>query len=331
MSGAAPPELARAALARWELPSAAELRFLRHGENTTYRVSTREGDLALRLARPGYQTAAAIHSEIAWMAALRAAGITTPAPVRGRNGEAVQEIQLADGQVQLAVAFAWVDGVPLPEVVGLDPWQRLGEMMARIHRHGQSWEPPDGFERPAWDLEALVGDAPRWGTPCPDGVWSNEDRSAILAAREAVRERLQRFGTAAERYGLIHADLGFENVLVQRDGAAVVIDFDDSGPSWFLYELASALYPLEASARFATCRDALVAGYRRLRPVPDEELQELETFLMCRRLATLGWTFSRAETSHAQRQRRRRLRSSGAAARRFLEWHAQRAARPALA
>jgi Ser/Thr protein kinase RdoA (MazF antagonist) len=303
----------------------AKLTCIRHGENTTYRVDGASRSIALRIARPGYQTTAAIRSEIAWMDALREDGIQTPAAVPGRDGDVVQELVTRNGDVQVAVAFEWIDGVPLPDVDGLDAWNQLGEIMARIHDHAGSWDAPSGFMRPAWDADALVGDSPRWGTPCPSGVWAEDDRALILAAREAARNRLASLADSPQRFGLIHADLGFENVLVRRGGATVVIDFDDSGPSWHLYDLASVLYPLEGSPSFGERRDALVDGYRRVRGLADEELAELPTFLMCRRLATLGWTFSRSETAHAQRQRSRRLRTSPGAARKFLDWHAQRA------
>jgi Ser/Thr protein kinase RdoA (MazF antagonist) len=115
--------------------------------------------------------------------------------------------------------------------------------------------------------------------------------------------------------------LGFENVLVQPDGTTVVIDFDDCGASWYVYELASVLYPLEGTGSFDERRDMLVIGYRGVRPLPDEDIAELPTFLMCRRLATLGWMFSRPDTPHAQRQHERRLATTPGAARRFLEWH----------
>jgi Ser/Thr protein kinase RdoA (MazF antagonist) len=314
-------ELARAALERYDVPSDARLAFVRHGENATFRVGDGERSFALRLARPGYHTLAALHSEIAWMDALRAAGLDTPEPVPGRDGEIVQQVRFRDRD-QAVVAFEWVDGLPLPQTKARDPWARLGEIMARIHRHGREWTPPPSFERPAWDHEALVGELPRWGDPCPPGVWSRDDRALLLAARDAVRERLAALGTAPDRFGLIHADLGFENVLVADDGSAIVIDFDDCGPGWYLYEIASVLYPLEDDSRFAEYRDALVAGYRGEGELTDAMLAHLPTFLMCRRLATLGWTFSRPDTDHAQRQRANRLRTSPEAARRFLEWSA---------
>jgi Ser/Thr protein kinase RdoA (MazF antagonist) len=255
------------------------------------------------------------------MAALREHGIDTPVALKGSNGDVVQQLRVPERGVQLAVAFEWVDGVPLQQAEGLQPWRRLGEIMAQVHELARAWSPPPGFTRPAWDLDALVGDSPRWGTPVPSGVWTQSSLRAILAARVAVRERLRRFGTAPARFGLIHSDLGFENVLVQADGQTVLIDFDDCGPSWYLYELASALYPLEGTSGFRGRRGMLIEGYRGVRPLPDADIAELPTFLMCRRLATLGWTFSRADTPHAQRQRQRRLATTPAAARRFVKWH----------
>jgi Ser/Thr protein kinase RdoA (MazF antagonist) len=319
--GPAGLETARAAMSLYPIAVGSRVELVRYGENTTYRVSDGERSLALRLARPGYQSPASAESEIAWMSALRERGLATPRPVEGRDGKIVQQVRLDGGRVQLAVAFEWVEGVPLADVEGLQPWRRLGGIMAQVHEHARSWCPPHGFTRPAWDLDALVGDSPRWGTPVPRGVWGETDRRLILEARTAVRERLERFGTGPARFGLIHADLAFENVLVQPDGNAVVIDFDDSGPSWYLYELATTLFPLEGTSSFRARRDLLTAGYRDVGRLSEDDLAELPTFLMCRRLATLGWTFSRADTPHAQRQRERRLATGPGAARRFLEWH----------
>ena len=124
--------------------------------------------------------------------------------------------------------------------------------------------------------------------------------------------RLEGIGLASDRFGLIHADLGFENVLVADDGTVTIIDFDDSGDSWYLFELASALYPHDRSDGFDERRDALVAGYRHVRELPDELLAELPAFLMARRIQTLGWVFSRPETAHAERQRPRRIQSTPA-------------------
>jgi Ser/Thr protein kinase RdoA (MazF antagonist) len=316
-----PDGLIADAIARYGLPRQARVTFVRHGENTTYSITVTDGRrFALRVHRPGYQTPEAIRSELAWMKSLRSSGVRTPTPVLGTDGDPLQTATASTGCARTAVLFEWIDGVPLSSVADVEPWQRLGELMARIHAHARAWKHPAWFTRPAWNAEALVGDDPRWGPPDPDGVFEAHDRAALEASRAEVRARLGLIDSGPDRFGLIHGDLGFENVLVSDDGTVAIIDFDDSGYSWYVHEFAVALYPHEGSSGLGDRRDALVDGYRRVRELADESLAELPTFLMARRIQTLGWVFSRSETAHAKRQRARRLRSTPKAARDFLAW-----------
>lgn len=325
MSGGSDPlpgELVAAALDRFGLRGDASAMFVRHGENTTYRVTAADGRrFALRIHRPGYQTAEATRSELAWMESLRASGVRTAPAVPGLDGDPLQTASVMAGELtRTAVLFEWVDGVPLSAVGELEPWARLGELMARIHVHGRHWTRPAWFTRPAWDAEALVGDEPRWGPPDPMRVFSEPDRAVLEDCRAEVFARLEAIGVGSDRFGLIHADLGFENVLVGEDGTVTIIDFDDSGDSWYLYELASALYPHDRSPGLAERRDALVSGYRHVLELPGELLAELPTLLMARRIQTLGWAFSRPETAHAARERPRRIQSTPPATREYLAW-----------
>jgi Ser/Thr protein kinase RdoA (MazF antagonist) len=316
-----PAGLIADAIAGFGLPAQADVTFLRHGENTTYRITTTDGRrFALRVNRPGYQTPEAIRSELAWMESLRASGVRTPAPVLGLDGDPLQIAAVDGGGSRTAVLFEWIDGASLSAVADLEPWVRLGELIARVHEHSRTWRPPAWFTRPAWDAEALVGDEPRWGPPDPDHAFAADDRAALDACRAEVSRRLGLIGAGPDRFGLIHGDLGFDNVLVSNDGTVTIIDFDDSGFSWYLHEFGSVLYPHEATGGLRDRRDALVVGYRRVRELSDESLSELPTFLMARRIQTLGWMFSRSETAHAERLREQRLRSTPGAVRDYLAW-----------
>ena len=46
--------------------------------------------------------------------------------------------------------------------------------------------------------------------------------------------------SAVERFGLVHADLRLANLLVE-DEKVNVIDFDDCGYSWFMYDFGTAV------------------------------------------------------------------------------------------
>ncbi len=77
-----------AVLAAYDLGPQPAVHLVNVSENVTYRVDDAAGRrFALRLHRPGYHSAAEIHGELAWVAALRGDGvIATPAVVPTASG-----------------------------------------------------------------------------------------------------------------------------------------------------------------------------------------------------------------------------------------------------
>jgi len=294
---------AQASLSLWDLPEGAVARLINLSENATFLVTAPGGwRSVLRVHRIGYHSRRAIESELAWMDALRAdAGVPTPPVIATRSGERIAEATPADGgPVRRMVMFAFVDGQE-PDV-GDDlstPLLRLGEISARLHLHAIGWTPPTGFERLTWDDEAILGSAPTWGR-WRDGPDVDAPAAAILARLETtLRARLRRYGKGRERYGLIHADVRLANLLV-HGGETRVIDFDDSGWGWFLYDVATAFSFVEDHPKVPDWTAAWLEGYRRIRTLPEEDAHEIPTFIMLRRLALLAWIGSHAETDIAR-------------------------------
>jgi Ser/Thr protein kinase RdoA (MazF antagonist) len=142
----------------------------------------------------------------------------------------------------------------------------------------------------------------------PNGYWGpwraaiGLDRAGGAVLDEAlllIRERIGRFGAGAERFGLIHADLRLANLLV--DGTHLrIIDFDDCGFSWFLYDFATAVSFIEHEPIVPQLLDAWSAGYRRIAPLEAEEIAEIPTFVVLRRILLSAWLASHAEVPFAR-------------------------------
>jgi Ser/Thr protein kinase RdoA (MazF antagonist) len=99
-------------------------------------------------------------------------------------------------------------------------------------------ESAQGFIRQAWDADGLLGAHPIWGRFEDLAALTPEAARQLGQARDRARAKLTAFGKNEDRFGLIHADLLPENVLV-HEGSPMAIDFDDSGFSWRLYDLAT--------------------------------------------------------------------------------------------
>ena len=301
--------LATEALRRWDLdePTIAPIKIR---ENAVFRVETRDGRRAvLRIHRLGYHDDAALHSEFEWMRALASAGIEVPRVVKSREGrpfERVHSDELPAGR-QIDV-LEWVDGRQLGALEsGLDGgegdiverYHTLGGIAARMHNHTSAWQVPDGFRRHSWCEQGLAGDEPLWGRFWELEQLSASQRLLFERAREAIWTDLSAYGKDDSQFGLIHADLVPENVLV--DGHSVrVIDFDDAGFGWHLFDVATSLYFIRGEPYFETAKEAFVSGYRVHRPLSDEQLGQLPLFMAARSTTYLGWVHRRSHTNTAK-------------------------------
>ena len=298
-------ELADTALGLWPIGGQPRARLINLSENATYAVEgAADGRrYALRIHRPGYHSRAAIASELAWAQALRGDGVVcAPVPVPGRDGALIQSLaHPALGAPRRLVLFDWETGAE--PVIGDDLSQlfgTLGGLAARMHRHARLWSRPPGFTRLTWDFETSLGEAaPHWGR-WRDGLGLTPGAEALFARTVAlIGRRLAAYGTGPERFGLIHGDLRLANLLV--DGEAVkVIDFDDSGFGWFMYDAATPVSFHEEAPQVPELIAAWIDGYRQEAPLAEADAAEIPTFVMLRRLLLVAWIASHAETELAQ-------------------------------
>ena len=283
-------EVAKSALGLYDLDGGASVELLNVSENATFRVNIDgQPPQVLRIHRRNYHSLAAIESELDWMESLRAdTGIRTPTVIRSRDGLRVVEVaDQSGGPSRSCVMFEFIPGSQ-PENEDVKAFEQLGEITAVMHAHSRGWQRPTTFTRFAWDADAAFGFTPRWGR-WQNGIGVGPSEAEVLSRLEmTLRRRLDRFGTAPERFGLVHADTRLANLLV-NDGEVSVIDFDDSGFSWFLYDLGTSVSFFEHEPQVPDLLDAWMTGYRRNGILTKEDQDEIWTFVLFRRLLLVAW------------------------------------------
>jgi Ser/Thr protein kinase RdoA (MazF antagonist) len=165
---------------------------------------------------------------------------------------------------------------------------QLGTIVATLHN--QTWAPPPFYQRIEWDYEATFGTGWNnyYGKHYRDcrGVLGRRDLKVLDECAALIHRRVEAFGKGAARYGMIHSDLRLANLLA--DGPEItVLDFDDCGRGWFLYDVACILGFQEHRPDLHELLDIIVEGYRKVRPVSDAERREIATFVMIRRIGLL--------------------------------------------
>ena len=277
-----------AALAAWGMADAM-LGDVIERENQVHPITHNGARFALRLHRPGYRSAEQLQSELDWMAMLADAGLHVPAP-----RPTLTEDLIACVEGQNASMLEWVPGTRMGQVgepLALEDrcgsFHRLGVGMAKLHLTCDAWEPPDGFTRPAWDADGLVGGAPLWGRFWDAPFLQDADRRLLTDFREAAREELRALADADS--GLIHADLLGENVLI--DGTTqYFIDFDDGGWGYRMFDVVTSLIKNRHEPDYPDLEAALLEGYHSIRSL---DVSALPLFKALRACTYIGWLADR--------------------------------------
>lgn len=297
----------REALSQWNF-AGASLSLIKYRENAVFEVGKNGERAALRMHRLGYHSDDELTSELQWMEALSSAGVMVPNAMPTRSGDLFVKCsgEGLPGDVQVDL-FEWIEGEQLGSVEeGVSDvdaiagtYRQLGELAARVHNQAVSWTLPAGFVRHAWDADGLAGENPFWGQFWQLEAASVDEATILRRGRERVYADLSALAKSPGTYSMIHADFAPENVMVNGDDVRL-IDFDDAGFGWHLFELATSLYFIQGEAYFDQAREALITGYRKHRQLTDENLQMLPLFILARGFTYIGWVHTRPETETAR-------------------------------
>ncbi|SAK82356.1 serine/threonine protein kinase [Caballeronia hypogeia] len=312
-------EAARASLAHWAWPEDSELSLLKYRENAVFKAVTPDGrKAAIRVHRPNYHSACELTSELQWMHALHSSGIPVSQAVPTQTNELLISVTPAGSSELFWVdMLAWIDGAPIgsaesrdyADALSVEPvYREIGRLAALMHEQSSTWSTPANFFRPAWDTAGCVGISeqvvdnigePLWGDFKDLDVLSQEQRAVLSRAAEIASAAMNAFGTSSDRYGLVHADLVPDN-LMETEAGLIVIDFDDCGYGWYLWDLVTAVFWHLGEQTYDDALRGYIDGYRSVRELPDSHLALIPSMLVLRALVYLGWMHSRRGTDTAR-------------------------------
>ncbi|MEZ4737069.1 MAG: phosphotransferase [Caldilineaceae bacterium] len=304
-------QLGQAALAEYAVP-APRLHPLRHEANTTFCVlAADQQQYVLRIHRPDGHTPEAVRSEMQWLLALRqGTEIAVPEPVLTRTGSPLALAETPGVPTpRICVLFRWLEGRFINERLTPQHLERIGRLTAQLHEHTAHWQPPADFVRGRVDAITATARRAAWlpvsPTPSHPVVYpAAEDVARLLAlvsdhcSRQAavvvdrtiaqIRAVFHALGDGKTVFGLLHADLHQENYFFHR-GEPRLIDFDDCGWGHYLFDLNVTLFEVAQLPAYPLLREALLRGYRSIRPLSAQHEGYLDTFMALRRLQLMCW------------------------------------------
>ncbi len=281
------------ALSIWNLNNKYELIAFR--ENVTYKTFNYDGlQLVLRFHRKNYSSRDEINSELIWLNALNEERINVPKPVKSINGNFIEKVN-----DQYVSALTWLKGKPLTKInsdgsslLNNKVFFNLGKELAKLHLFSDRWNKKQNLKKRSWDIEGLLGDYPIW-----DKFWCNpklteDQKNRIILMKNKCHAILVNNLTNLD-YGLIHADAVRDNVLYSNNIVSL-IDFDDSGYGFRLFDIATTLLYYLEDRNFLIIKNQLVKGYLSVKGL---QFELLDIFILIRSFTYVGWNIKRMNES----------------------------------
>lgn len=264
------------ALGRWT-----ECVYWLRGLNDTYRVLTEKGTYILRVYRREISESDAVY-EMALleqlMEQLAGSATSTAAVVTKADGTRHSIIAAPEGE-RVAVLFNYVEGAENP-LQDEECCYAFGQSAAELHLALDRIQLE--LPRRALDAEFLIGDSLQRII----GYIGEEHQAADFLRRYAdvLRNKVAASVAAALDWGICHGDMHGNNNAVEKDRRFTHFDFEWAAPGWRAYDLAQVRIRKRQSAENKKeLWQALLAGYRSVRPFSERDEQAVELFTLVRR------------------------------------------------
>ena len=302
-------KLAEEAIKHWDV-EVKSINLHLQSENTVFKVEGLDGNTyALRIHRKGYHDLDELNSEHVWTSSLSNAGLLVPEAVVTRSGEAYTSVSILNSSEYRYVGLVkWIEGAILNDLIldleekdVSDVYESLGKVVAKFHKATIAWEKPKDFKRHSFDTDGFLGSNPFWGRFWEAQNATTREREKLSLIRNNITKILSKLPRDINSFGMIHADLHSQNILIQGKSLSV-IDFDDSGFGWYGFDLAVAIWDrLDFTAtgcHFDIAYKSLIRGYLEERPNAKDIIETIPTFLLMRTLMIIRWIEDRPESGY---------------------------------
>jgi Ser/Thr protein kinase RdoA (MazF antagonist) len=234
----------------------------------------------LRISHSLRRSEVLIQGEVDWINYLAEGGVSVAKAIHSENGKLVEAIDNSKDGHFLVTAFVKAQGQPPWDLWTPALYKTYGQLLGSIHALSKRYQPTESaWKRPEWD----------------DGIMEFVERYLPVSESVAkekykfLRHHLHTLPKEKSSYGMIHQDAHGSNFLVDEAGHITIFDFDECVYSWFVNDIAIALFytVMDAEDWSAFTQEFMMhflRGYRQNNPLDAKWLKEIPIFLKLREI-----------------------------------------------
>lgn len=204
-----------------------------NSRHCVYEYEIKNRKFILKTARGSGADVNLIKGELDWVNYLYDKGVNVSRAIPSTNSELVESVEV-DGSHFSAYSFEKLEiENSADNNKDSDIAQKLGQIMGQMHVLAKDYKPKDvSSKRPEWYNKDWLKE--------PDKAL-HPSHNIVIEKCHDLRKKLSLFDSDKDSYGLIHDDLHMGNVII-FNGKITVIDFECCHYTWFVSDIASALY-----------------------------------------------------------------------------------------
>jgi Ser/Thr protein kinase RdoA (MazF antagonist) len=278
------PHLAVFLQEKYGLKTDTKCRIIRAGVNDTYSVADNTAKYVFRVYSLNWRTEQEVREEIRLLELLKEQGISVSYPIADAGGEYIQLMNAPEGN-RYGILYSYAPGDKLHNY-DADMHYKVGQFMARFHQvtNGQR------IERVTYTPEVLLVDSLKQIEAFVPA--DTDEMSFMRKAQQYLLDVLRKADDAQLRKGIVHMDMWFDNMNIDKDGSITVFDFDFTGNGWLCMDVAYYLMQLQiiepVLQEYQAKKEAFLQGYESITPLSNEEKRLLPALGVCEYFFYLG-------------------------------------------
>ena len=254
---------------RYDLKGQYSCKLFRTGVNHTYFISGGKEKLVVRVYCHNWRTKIEIEQELALLNLLKEHSLSVSYPVADTQGDLIQPIQAPEG-LRYAVVFSFAEGQKM-RFMSDQTCFSIGSLMAKIHCITESRK----INRTDYNSETLLHQS----YDLIKSFFSEEldEMKFLNDISRKISTRLEESDLSEKQNGIVHLDIWYDNLSVNREDVITIFDFDNCRNGPLILDVGyfcKQLFFIEADKEeYESKVKSFLDGYLQIRNLSDKELQ----------------------------------------------------------
>jgi Ser/Thr protein kinase RdoA (MazF antagonist) len=261
------PHLALLLQENYGMASNATCTILKAGINHSYKVTAGGEKYVFRVYAFGWRSKAEIKEELKLLNLLKEKGISLSYPMPDQSGNYIQQINAPEG-LRYGVLFSFAAG---EKAYNYSPETHyvIGRIMGQIHQATMDLK----LDRPTYNAQTILIDSfEELKSFLPADT---EEMTFMASAQSFLLNEFANADTTKLRQGIVHLDIWFDNLNIDKEGKVTLFDFDFCGNGWLCLDLAYYIMQVYSTEKEENERNIKVEhflmGYKSASTISEEE------------------------------------------------------------